>query len=129
MREPAIKRIFPGKLCWESAPESLVDILYDIRLSDYEYWQCDDESCYECKINNCNILQTDDCYDAGLVDIAVRAYELGLKHGVTGSTCRNLGGEEGTFGEGYDFACSSCGLCTSLIDPNFCPQCGAKVVD
>lgn len=43
-------------------------------------------------------------------------------------TCRNFGGEEGTNGEGYDFACDSCGWCGSVCGPNFCPSCGAKVV-
>lgn len=44
-------------------------------------------------------------------------------------TCRDFGGEEGTNGEGYDFACSLCGYCCDLPQPNFCPSCGATVVD
>lgn len=44
-------------------------------------------------------------------------------------TCRDLGGEEGTNGEGYDFACSLCGYCCDLPQPNFCPSCGARVED
>lgn len=44
-------------------------------------------------------------------------------------TCRNFGGEEGTNGEYYDFACGSCGFkCDGPTDPNYCPNCGAKVV-
>lgn len=45
-------------------------------------------------------------------------------------TCRNFGGEEGTNGEDYDFACGSCGFrCDGLTNPNYCPKCGAKVVE
>lgn len=44
-------------------------------------------------------------------------------------TCRDFGGEEGTNGEGYDFACSACGFCCDLPEPNYCPECGAKVVN
>ena len=44
-------------------------------------------------------------------------------------TCRNLGGEEGTNYEYYDFACSYCGYCADVTEPNYCPYCRAKVVD
>lgn len=45
-------------------------------------------------------------------------------------TCRNFGGEEGTNGEDYDFACGSCGfMCDGLTNPNYCPKCRAKVVE
>lgn len=44
-------------------------------------------------------------------------------------TCRNVGGEDGTNGEYYDFACSECGFCCDLPDPSYCPSCGAKVVE
>lgn len=43
-------------------------------------------------------------------------------------TCRNFGGEEGTVGEGYDFACSACGWCGDVTEPNYFPSCGARVV-
>lgn len=43
-------------------------------------------------------------------------------------TCRDFGGEEGTNGEGYDFACSACGWCGDVTEPNYCQNCGAKVV-
>lgn len=43
-------------------------------------------------------------------------------------TCHNFGGEEGTVGEGYDFACSACGWCGDVTEPNYCLNCGAKVV-
>lgn len=43
-------------------------------------------------------------------------------------TCRDFGGEEGTNGEGYDFACSACGYVCDLAEPKFCPNCGARVV-
>ena len=43
-------------------------------------------------------------------------------------TCHDFGGEEGTSGEGYDFACSACGYCCDLPQPNHCPSCGAKVI-
>lgn len=44
-------------------------------------------------------------------------------------TCRDFGGKEDTIGELYDFACSECGFCSDVTEPNFCPNCGAKVVD
>lgn len=45
-------------------------------------------------------------------------------------TCRNFGGEEGTNGEDYDFACGSCGfMYDGLTNPNYCPHCSAKVVE
>lgn len=43
-------------------------------------------------------------------------------------TCHDFGGEEGTNGEGYDFACSACGYVCDLAEPKFCPNCGARVV-
>ena len=43
-------------------------------------------------------------------------------------TCRNLGLEEGTNGEGYDFFCSRCGFAADVVDPRYCPCCGAEVV-
>lgn len=43
-------------------------------------------------------------------------------------TCYDFGGEEGTNGESYDFACSACGWCGDVSKPNFCPNCGARVV-
>lgn len=44
-------------------------------------------------------------------------------------TCHDFGGEEGTNGEGYDFACSACGYVCDLAEPEFCPNCGARVVE
>lgn len=44
-------------------------------------------------------------------------------------TCHNFGGEEGTNGENYDFACSACGYCGDMAEPKYCPNCGARVVD
>lgn len=44
-------------------------------------------------------------------------------------TCHNYGGEEGTNGELYDFACSACGFMCDLPDTRYCPSCGAKVVE
>ena len=44
-------------------------------------------------------------------------------------TCHNFGGEEGTNGELYDFACSACGFMSGQTDANYCPNCGAKVVE
>lgn len=43
-------------------------------------------------------------------------------------TCHDFGGKEGTNGEGYDFACSICGWCGDVTEPNYCPNCGARVV-
>ena len=42
--------------------------------------------------------------------------------------CHDFGGEEGTNGEGYDFACDACGYVCDLPQPNYCPNCGARVV-
>lgn len=44
-------------------------------------------------------------------------------------TCRNLGLEEGTNGEGYDFFCSRCGFAADVVDPRYCPCCRAEVVE
>ena len=44
-------------------------------------------------------------------------------------TCRSVGGADGTNGEYYDFMCSECGYCCDLSDPDYCPNCGAKVVE
>lgn len=46
----------------------------------------------------------------------------------TKRTCRNIGGEDGTNGEYYDFCCSSCGYCDDIVNPNYCPNCGLEVV-
>lgn len=43
-------------------------------------------------------------------------------------TCTDFGGKEGTNGEYYDFACNSCGRCFDVVAPNYCPHCGARVV-
>lgn len=43
-------------------------------------------------------------------------------------TCHDAGGEEGTNGEGYDFFCMACGYATDVCEPNYCPNCSAKVV-
>ena len=44
-------------------------------------------------------------------------------------TCHNFGGEDGTNGENYDFACSNCGYCGDIAEPKYCPNCGARVVE
>lgn len=43
-------------------------------------------------------------------------------------TCRNVGGESDTNFEYYDFGCSECGYAADVVNTNFCPNCGAKVV-
>ena len=43
-------------------------------------------------------------------------------------TCKNIGGEDGTNGEYYDFFCSVCGFASGVTDPKYCPNCGAEVV-
>ena len=43
-------------------------------------------------------------------------------------TCHDFGGEDGTNGESYNFACSACGWCVDVTEPNYCPYCGARVV-
>lgn len=44
-------------------------------------------------------------------------------------TCKNFGLEEGTNGEDYDFFCSRCGFAADVVDPKYCPECGAEVVE
>lgn len=44
-------------------------------------------------------------------------------------TCRDFGGMDGTDGDCYDFACDACGYCCDVMAPNYCPNCGAKVVE
>lgn len=49
-------------------------------------------------------------------------------------TCYDFGGKVNTFGEYHGFACSNCGFCNGMKNPNFtspnyCPNCGAKVVE
>lgn len=43
-------------------------------------------------------------------------------------TCHDFGGEDGTNGESYNLACSACGWCVDVTEPNYCPYCGARVV-
>lgn len=38
-------------------------------------------------------------------------------------TCTDL-----TNGKNYDFACSACGHCSNVYQPNYCPHCRARVV-
>ena len=42
--------------------------------------------------------------------------------------CLDCGGLEGTNYEGYDFGCSECGFCCDICEPNYCPNCGRKVI-
>lgn len=44
-------------------------------------------------------------------------------------TCHDFGGVDGTNGESYDFACDACGFCCDLPELNYCPNCGARVVE
>lgn len=44
-------------------------------------------------------------------------------------TCKNFGLEEETNGEDYDFFCSRCGFAADVVDPKYCPECGAEVVE
>lgn len=74
-------------------------------------------------LNPCPYCGASPCHQrkkAGVIDIA----GLELRR-----TCHNFGGEEGTNGEHFDFACSVCGYMCDLPEPNYCPSCGAKVVD
>lgn len=64
--------------------------------------------------------------DAANVDIAYST--TSVLADLIDPTCRDFGGEEGTNGEGYDFACSACGYVCDLAEPEFCPNCGARVV-
>ena len=54
--------------------------------------------------------------------------QIGCNFFVVERACHNLGGEEGTNFELYDFGCSACGFCGDICEPNYCPYCGAKVV-
>lgn len=56
------------------------------------------------------------------VGAASRAY-------VPERTCRDIGGTDGTNAEHYDFGCSACGYCCDLPEPDYCPGCGARVVE
>ena len=53
---------------------------------------------------------------------------LGTLANIIDPICHDFGGEEGTNGESYDFACSTCGWCGDVTKPNYCPHCGARVV-
>lgn len=44
-------------------------------------------------------------------------------------TCHDFGGEEGANAEGYDFGCSACGFVCDQPEPNYCPNCGARIVE
>lgn len=55
-------------------------------------------------------------------DLAKKLSEL-----IDRPTCKDYGGEEGTNGESYDFACGRCGFCSDVTEPNYCPECGSAV--
>lgn len=63
-------------------------------------------------------LPSDDSMFAVLADLIEPAPER---------TCRDLGGEDGTVFEHYDFGCSECGFASCAVDARFCPECGARV--
>ena len=81
-----------------------------------------DEVCALEDACGCSIGQ--DWQDMELKDRLAKLIEPELKR-----TCHNLGGEEGTNYELYDFGCSLCGYCADITEPNYCPYCGAKVVE
>ncbi len=67
-------------------------------------------------------------------DVEVTGYELAnrlanLIEPEPERVCRDFGGEEGTNGEQHEFACSACGYMGSILQPNYCPYCGAKVAN
>ena len=68
---------------------------------------------------------------AAFGDVDVRTYYSVFARlaDIIDPTCHDFGGEEGTNGEGYDFACSACGYVCDLAEPRFCPYCGARVVE
>lgn len=72
-----------------------------------------------------HVVECDDC-DATATGMD-RAEAVANWNRRAGRTCRDFGGEEGTNGEGYDFACPVCGWCGDVTEPNFCPHCGAWV--
>lgn len=51
----------------------------------------------------------------------------GLLADLIDPTCDDFGGEEGTNGEGYDFACGACGYTCDLPQPRYCPNCGRRI--
>ena len=84
-------------------------------------------------IENCAYVQCTKCWartdevsecmpEMQVYDMAVSTWNRRAER-----TCRDFGGEEGTNGEGYDFACSACGFCCDLSEPSYCPNCGARV--
>lgn len=102
--------------------------------------------CFFCGHDEARVIVVDEVTDAGCEEATVPLYAascpycgaagpMALSEGEAveawnrraGRTCRDFGGEEGTNGEGYDFACSVCGWCGDVTEPNFCLHCGAWV--
>lgn len=80
---------------------------------------------------NSTVHTTDEVYVALLSCIGIKydyANLLSRLADLIDPTCHDFGGEEGTNGESYDFACSACGWCGDVTKPNYCPHCGARVV-
>ena len=80
---------------------------------------------------NSTVHTTDEVYVALLSCIGITydyANLLNCLADLIDPTCSDFGGEEGTNGEYYDFACSSCGQCFNFVAPDYCPNCGARVV-
>ena len=114
------------KWTWVSheRPDSWGRLREDARKVYTAYWGCIGFCCDKCPAlvdgkDPIERYSTANCHDAMSRDLVARAER----------TCRDFGGEEGTNGEGYDFACSRCGYCCDLPQPNFCPSCGARVED
>ncbi len=66
----------------------------------------------------------------GLNDRATyRAVFRRLAEAIHRPTCKNVNDIEYSNFEYFDFACGDCGYCCDLPEPNFCPNCGAEVVE
>lgn len=118
--------------CKMKEPDTIEAIESDAKKSASGYWGCDCD-CEQCSAEidgkkPCERYGVGDCLSAQTIDLLRRQRKV-LSHGGDGHTCRNSGGEEGTNGEGYDFACSACGFLCDQPDSNYCPNCGAKVVE
>lgn len=89
---------------WRTMPELTDGEILDLLARSVGFYQCGSED-----------------FDEGLLG---RLADL-----IDRPTCKNIGGEEGTNGEYYDFFCSACGFAADVTDPKYCLNCGAEVVE
>lgn len=90
--------------------------------------------CPFCNEKNTVVRLKRDGKPTGMIGHACRVLNLEIRASETAwnvraeRTCENFGLEKGTNGENYDFACSACGYCADVTEPDYCPSCGARVV-